>query len=132
MLGAGLLMLTTMLNLSVKVQAVTDSAYGPDMTAVACPGTDSRYCKSSKFFNEYLNFDMEFMEGDTPQSMTALWWKEICNRQTGVSSCPPEKICGAPTGTPWVGNPFEPAVRSTYFVYSDYTFDGEGCYFNHV
>jgi hypothetical protein len=111
---------------------VADTAYYPEASDVACPNTDSRYCESSKFYNEYRNFDMEFMEGDTPQSMTALWWKEICNRETGASGCPPEKICGAPTGSPWVGNPFEPAVRSTYFVYSDYTFDGEGCYFNHV
>jgi hypothetical protein len=58
--------------------------------------------------------------------MFGLWWKEICDSSV-QSSCPPEKTCGGSSGEPISGDP-----RSDYFPDSDYTFDNEGCYYNHV
>jgi hypothetical protein len=66
---------------------------------------------------------MEFMEGDTPQSMFAMWWKEICDRDL-TSTCPPEKTCAGTTGEPILDE-----LRTNYFSDSDYTFDSAGCYY---
>lgn len=66
---------------------------------------------------------MEFMEGDTPQSMFALWWKEWCTS----SACAPEKTCAGTSGEPILSE-----QRSVYYTNTDYTFDNQGCYYKHT
>lgn len=77
------------------------------------------------------------MEGDTPQSMYAMWWKEICDSDTGVTDCPPTKTCAGTSGEPivdsWTSTYTTSSIpRTTYFPNSQYTFDNEGCYFDHT
>ena len=71
-----------------------DSMYYPESSPVACPATAARYCKSSKFTNLYADMDMEFFEGDIPQAMFGLWWKEKCTATT----CNPELTCAGTSG----------------------------------
>ena len=109
-----------------EVQAVVSTPYFPYSDHVACPGasTGDRYCASSGFYNEYNKFDLEFMEGDTPQSMYGMWWKERCSKSLGHSSCTPELTCAGDSG--WPMSTFD---ESTHFHTDDYTFDNAGCYY---
>ena len=108
-----------------QVEAVSRNSYFKNSISPACSGSD-RYCVNSLFNNEWSKFDLEFMEGDTPQAMFGMWWKEICDSSV-TSTCAPEKTCGGTTGEPITGS-----VRSTYFPDSQYTFDNEGCYYDHT
>jgi len=94
---------------NTQVEAISSHSYYPDSDSPACSGGTERYCISSLFNNEWSKFDLEFMEGDTPQAMFGLWWKEICD-STIDSSCPPEKTCGGSSGEPITGT-----VRSQFF-----------------
>ena len=118
--------------------AVTSNAYFPWSDSVICTGA-KRYCVGSKFNNEYVDFDMEFMEGDTPQSMTAMWWKEKCSQQFS-SNCAPEKTCAGTTGSPVTSatatidhsGVYARASSSTSYTLkfqNGYTYDSKGCYY---
>ena len=118
-------------------EAVTSAAYFLWSDSVACTGA-SRYCVNNKFNNEYVDYDMEFMEGDTPQSMTALWWKERCSQQFDTE-CAPEKTCAGTSGTPittatatidYTGVYQQGGTTSyTLKFQNGYTFDQAGCYY---
>jgi len=54
---------------------------------------------TNKFNNGWSYFDLEFMEGDNPASMFALWWKEKCST-TASPWCAPELTCAGSTGVP--------------------------------
>jgi len=97
--------------------------YYPDSDPVACSGGTSRYCKSNFFNNDWANFDLEFMEGDTASGMYAVWFKERCTDPT----CAPEKTCGGSSGVPITGS-----LLTTYFPTTKFSFDGLGCYYNKV
>ena len=109
-----------------EVQAVASTPFFEDSDHVACDSssTGDRYCDTSGFYNEYNKFELEFMEGDTPQSMYGMWWKERCSKSLGASSCKPEMTCSGDSGQPM--STFD---QSTYFSTSDYTFDNAGCYY---
>jgi len=97
--------------------------YYPDSDPVACSGGTSRYCKSNFFNNDWANFDLEFMEGDTASGMYAVWFKERCTDTT----CAPEKTCGGSSGEPITGG-----LKTTYFPTSKFSFDGLGCYYDKI
>jgi len=63
-----------------------------------------------------------------------MWWKEICDSSSN-SNCPPEKTCGGSTGEPVLTTIPESTkynLRTQYFPDSTYTFDSNGCYYNHA
>jgi hypothetical protein len=70
------------------------------------------------------SMEYEFFEGDTPQSMFGIFFKERC-KKSEKTFCYPELTCSGNTGEPISGG-----LRTTYFPDSDYTFDALGCYFN--
>jgi hypothetical protein len=118
-LGSLLLGISTLLPQSM---AVVTTPYYQDADGVACSGGTDRYCVSNYFTNGWQDIDFEFMEGDTPSGMYAVWFKEHCRDST----CYPELTCGGSSGEPISGD-----LRSTYFTNTDYTFDNLGCYFEH-